>query len=221
MSYLPGVSEAVLSVPTDINTLRPRQNGRHFADDTFNRNVLNENVRISIDFSLKFVPKGPINNIPALVQIMAWRRPDDKPLSEPVVVSLLTHICVTRPQWVYNPIDLVVMDSNKLLGGATSLLGCAGVYYAFYKQIIYWELLETGTSCNNRLGTKNWNSMVPERRDTSFKSTNFELMIRVLIMKFKWMSQILVCEKSTLRLGVAMQQAITRPVLTKITPWRH
>ena len=39
-------------------------------------------------------------NIPALVQIMAWRRPGDKPLSEPMMVSLLTHICVTRPQWV-------------------------------------------------------------------------------------------------------------------------
>ena len=50
--------------------------------------------------SLKFVPKGPINNNPALVQIMAWRRSGDKPLSEPMMVSLLTHICVTRPQWV-------------------------------------------------------------------------------------------------------------------------
>ena len=45
-------------------------------------------------------PKGPINNIPALVQIMAWRRSGDKPLSEPMVVSLLTHTCVTWPQWV-------------------------------------------------------------------------------------------------------------------------
>ena len=53
---------------------------------------MNENVRIAIEFSLKFVPKGPINNIPALVQIMAWRRPGAKPLSEPVTVSLLTHI---------------------------------------------------------------------------------------------------------------------------------
>ena len=50
--------------------------------------------------SLKFVPKGRINNIPALVQIMAWRRPGNKPLSEPMMVSLLTHICVTMPQWV-------------------------------------------------------------------------------------------------------------------------
>ena len=60
----------------------------------------NENVYISIKISLKFVPKGPINNIPALVQIMAWRRTGDKPLSEPMMVSLLKHICVTRPQWV-------------------------------------------------------------------------------------------------------------------------
>ena len=61
---------------------------------------LNENVWIPIKISLKFVPKGRINNIPALVQIMAWRRPGDKPLSEPMLVSLSTHICVTRPQWV-------------------------------------------------------------------------------------------------------------------------
>ena len=86
-----------------VNTLRPRQNGRHFADDTFNRIFVKENVRISIKFSLKFVPKGPINNIPALVQIIAWRCPGDKPLSEPVMVSLLTHICVTRPQWLNVP----------------------------------------------------------------------------------------------------------------------
>ena len=86
-----------------INTLRPRQNGRHFSDDTFKRMFLNENIRISIKISLNFVPKSPIDNIPALVQIMAWRRPGDKPLSEPMMVSLLTHICVTRPQWVKTP----------------------------------------------------------------------------------------------------------------------
>ena len=83
-----------------LNTLRPRQNGHHFADDTFKRISLNENVRISIKISLKFVPKGPINNNPALVQIMAWRRSGDKPLSESMRISLVTHICVTRPQWV-------------------------------------------------------------------------------------------------------------------------
>ena len=81
------------------NSLRPRQNGRHFADDICKCIFLNENVWIPIKISLKFVPKGPINNIPALVQIMAWRRPGDKPLSEPMMVSLPTHIGVDRPQW--------------------------------------------------------------------------------------------------------------------------
>ena len=98
-----------------INTLRPRQNGRHFPDDSFKWIFLNENVWISIEVSLKFAPKGPINNIPALVQIMAWRRPGDKPLSEPMMVSLLTHICVTRPHWVKTGMEYVV--SYHISGG--------------------------------------------------------------------------------------------------------
>ena len=48
---------------------------------------MNENVWILIKISLKFVPKGPINNIPALVQIMAWRQTGDKPLSEPMMAQ--------------------------------------------------------------------------------------------------------------------------------------
>ena len=83
-----------------VNKLRPRQNGRYFADDTFKCIFFNENAWISLQSSLKFVPKVRINNIPALVQIMVWRRPGDKPLSEPMVVRLPTHICVTRLQWV-------------------------------------------------------------------------------------------------------------------------
>ena len=84
----------------EINTLRPRQNGLNFPDDIFKRIFLNENVQISIKISLEFVPKGPIDTSPALVQIMAWRRPGNKPLSEPMMVNILTHICITLPQWV-------------------------------------------------------------------------------------------------------------------------
>ena len=47
--------------------LRPRQNGHHFPDDIFKCIFFNENVCLSITISLKFVPKGPTNNIPALV----------------------------------------------------------------------------------------------------------------------------------------------------------
>ena len=90
---------------TQLNTLRPRQNGRHFPDDIFKWNFLNENVSVSIRIPLKFVPNGPIHNIPALVQIMAWRWTGDKPLSEPMMVSLLTHISVTRPHWVLTAIS--------------------------------------------------------------------------------------------------------------------
>ena len=57
-----------------LNTLRPGQNGRRFADDILRYIFLNENVRISINISLNFVPKGPINNISLLDQIIAWRR---------------------------------------------------------------------------------------------------------------------------------------------------
>ena len=91
-----------------LNTLRPRQNGRHFADDIFKRILFNVNVWISIKISLKFVPKSPINKIPALFQIMAWRRPGNKPLSEAMLVSLLTHKCVTQPQWVNEFLEVML-----------------------------------------------------------------------------------------------------------------
>ena len=101
------------------NTLRPRQNGRHFTDDIFKRIFYNENIWIPIKISLKFVPKVSINNIPALVQIMAWRRSGDKPLSEPMMVNLTTHICVTRPHWVKQPVGAQykgpMMQSSRFL----------------------------------------------------------------------------------------------------------
>ena len=77
---------------------------------------LNKIVLNSIKISLKFVPNGPINNIPALIQITAWRQPGDKPLSEPMMVKLPTHICVTRPQWVksLNSLSVTVDNSCKL-----------------------------------------------------------------------------------------------------------
>ena len=67
-----------------LNTLKPIRNGHHFADSIFKCIFLIENVWISIKISKKFVPKYPINNIPALIQIIAWRRP--------MAVRLSTHI---------------------------------------------------------------------------------------------------------------------------------
>ena len=96
------------------NSLRPISNRRHFADDIFKCIFENENEWISPRISMKFVSNVRINNIPALVQIMAWRRPGDKPLSEPMMVSLLTHICVTRPQWVNGDLERVWFFSQNV-----------------------------------------------------------------------------------------------------------
>ena len=57
----------------------------NLVDDIFNGIFLNENVWIWLKISLKFVPESPINNIPALVQLMAKHQPGDKSLSEPMV----------------------------------------------------------------------------------------------------------------------------------------
>ena len=69
-----------------LNTLRPRQNIRQNPNNIFKGILLNENVVISIKMSLKFVP---INNIPALVHIMAWCRPG---LQFPKVYDILIRV---------------------------------------------------------------------------------------------------------------------------------
>ena len=67
------------------NTVRLRQNGCHFTDDIFRCIFVNEKICILIKISLKFVAKGPIDNNPALVEIMAWRQIGAEPLSEPML----------------------------------------------------------------------------------------------------------------------------------------
>ena len=66
-------------------TLGERQNRRNVEDNIFKRIFLNGNCCVFIEISLRFVPKGPINNIPAFVQMMAWHRSGDKPLSESMI----------------------------------------------------------------------------------------------------------------------------------------
>ena len=79
---------------------------KHFADDVFKYIFWMKihEFRVKFHWSLFLIVQlTSINipiNIPALVRIMAWRWPGDKPLFEPTMVKLPTHICVTRPQWV-------------------------------------------------------------------------------------------------------------------------
>ena len=80
------------------NSFGSRQNGPHFPDNVFKCIFLNENVWIWIEISLKFVPKGPIDNIPKLIQLMAWHWPGNNPLSEATMV--IWRIYVIWPQWI-------------------------------------------------------------------------------------------------------------------------
>ena len=57
------------------------------ADDIFKCIFLNENDRIPIEISLKFIPRSPIDNEPAFVRVLAWRRRGDKPLPEPMLTQ--------------------------------------------------------------------------------------------------------------------------------------
>ena len=57
------------------------------ADDTFKLTFLNENGRIPIYISLKFVPRSSIDNMEALIQVMAWRLTGDRPLPEPIMTQ--------------------------------------------------------------------------------------------------------------------------------------
>ena len=155
----------------DVNLLRPRQNGRHFADDTLKRIFTNENVRILIEISLNFVPESPINKIPALVQIMAWRRPGDKPLSEPLMVCIPTHICVTRPQWVN-----WCMLSRSLC--ALNLVFCFQIKYISVKTSIFVS--------NQALRVKRMLSYELVHNDITHNYSNNSLSCKACRAALKW-----------------------------------
>ena len=58
----------------NIDSLGPKRNRRHFAGDVFKYIFLKENVLILIEISFELIPKGPIDNIQALVHLLAWCR---------------------------------------------------------------------------------------------------------------------------------------------------
>ena len=115
-----------------------------FFNNIFKWIMLNENAWISIKISLKFVAKGPINNIPSLVKIMAWCQPGDKPLSKPMIVSVPTHICVTQLQWVNNTCH---MHAECILGNIKMVDFLIGHYtYRMFPPAI--DIIPTLASCS-------------------------------------------------------------------------
>ena len=90
----------------NLNTLRPRRNGRHFTHHIFKCIFFNENVWISIKFHWSLflgVQLTIFHHWLNLVQIMAWHRAGDKPLSEPMMDRLLSlNELKDRPQGYIN-----------------------------------------------------------------------------------------------------------------------
>ena len=82
------------------NTLRPKRNVCHFTDSILKCVFLDKTYEFRLRHHWSLFIRIQLTITPALVQIMAWRRPGNKPLSETFVVSSLAHICVAQPQWV-------------------------------------------------------------------------------------------------------------------------
>ena len=71
--------------PRDVDALKLRQSGCHFADNIFKFIFLNENFYILIQNFTEFFPNDPTDSKPALIQlltVMVWCQSGDKPLSE-------------------------------------------------------------------------------------------------------------------------------------------
>ena len=143
-------SKPLIYCLSSLNTLRPRQNGCLFPDDIFKYFFLNENIWKSNKISLTFVPKGQINNILALIQIIAWRPPGDKPLSETMMVSLLTNICVTWPQWVKSIIIMFYSLCSSLLWSRT----VASLSHSMLVTTTEWKQLRMGVAARSLFGSQ-------------------------------------------------------------------
>ena len=109
-------SRLLMRIVHRINTLRPRQNCHHFANDIFKCIFLNENVWPSLKISLKFVPEVRINNIPALIQApshylnqleqLERLRSEDTPRS-----PMITH---TIDQFILNPMSVLLTSLYRI-----------------------------------------------------------------------------------------------------------
>ena len=82
-----------------------------------------------------------------MVQIMAWRRSGDKPLSEPMMVILPTHICVTRPQWVRS--QFTPTQDLSLSVWSCVCLSYTSILHGFFPYLCTWTTAYKD-ECNDR-----------------------------------------------------------------------
>ena len=114
-AYVNNLSYHIIAIGKwQFHTLKPRQSGRHFSGDIFRCIFFNEELEFQLRCQCNLFI-GSIN-IPALVRAMGRRRPGDKPLSEPIMVSLVTHICVTWPPLVKKRVSCVCKTISYRIG---------------------------------------------------------------------------------------------------------
>ena len=89
-----------------LNSSPHEQNDHHFADNIFWCIFVNEMFHVLIKISLKFVSRNPIDNKPALVQVMAWRRLGNKPLSGPMLTQFTDAYMQHYGRWFKLDIEL-------------------------------------------------------------------------------------------------------------------
>ena len=142
-----------------VKLISPGQNGRYFAHVIFKCVFVNEKFCILIKISL-FVPKVPIDNNPALIQMMAWRLIGDKPLSEPMLTPI--HWCIyvslggdELKGSIDNPWKCLYVVTNMPAMEGDMLFWCQVFYclvlFSYYKFSDYFLRLTFGKDQGNHL----------------------------------------------------------------------
>ena len=132
-----------------LNTLRPRQMAANFLMTFSNAFFLNRNISISIKISLKFVPNGLITIFQqSLIKIMAWRRPGDTPLYEPMVINLRMHICIyVCKAWISYYIPQQSLSCDSLSICSWKMLD-AHKSSCILDKLIHFRYVQTFSSCH-------------------------------------------------------------------------
>ena len=137
-------------------------------------------------FSLKFDPKGPIDNISALVQIMAWHRSGDKPLSETMMVSLLTHIYVTQPQGVNEPHTTWLLNKMMLLG-YNDLILFEDIHVLLASNVVVWRFAKYELCERYSVDlTFNYNLSLREIPGVSWNNAQDDWLVNRIVIVVLW-----------------------------------
>ena len=144
---------------------------------------------------MKLVPRGPINNKPSIVQIMAGRQSGDKLLSEPMMVNLLSQICVTWPKWVkQNPTSTRIPHNKShcsVLWDFIAPVHCliiAGPIADIPTKLNlhYWQFLGTTFCWHAQTELFRWNpclgAWLKETLQSSTKPSKYEYLFRFYII---------------------------------------